>query len=183
MSILDMSQCLCECHVPDRHIKHVVACCDTCPHCKLRIKAWSYKEHVEACGELRKFVLKRIRDLEAAMAMLNREYHAPTCASDVLGLVASCCKPPNARIRDLELSNERYNIEREHYRERCTKLEAANAALKDAAADCGIKGQYCSNGCAMLYTRMLKAESRMLKAESQVAALTAALALSAKEGS
>ena len=40
-------ECTCVCHDND-HVRHMVACCATCPSCQVRIK-FGYDKHVEKC--------------------------------------------------------------------------------------------------------------------------------------
>jgi len=41
--------CKCQCHT-DSGIRHIAACCMTCPKCQQRIMRQAYEQHVQKCG-------------------------------------------------------------------------------------------------------------------------------------
>lgn len=41
-------ECKCACHT-NEHVRHIMACCQTCPQCGTRIKHWAYVRHTERC--------------------------------------------------------------------------------------------------------------------------------------
>ena len=45
MSVIKTDECRCECH-SNSDVKHVTACCMTCPVCKQNIRILMYEEHL-----------------------------------------------------------------------------------------------------------------------------------------
>jgi len=44
--------CDCKCHEEGRDIKHIRACCYTCPHCHKRIDTSCWTSHTRKCEDL-----------------------------------------------------------------------------------------------------------------------------------
>ena len=46
----DLEICDCDCHKPGFDIKHIIPCCEICPHCKKRFKGTA-NFHTKKCSQ------------------------------------------------------------------------------------------------------------------------------------
>lgn len=53
-------ECHCRCHTSN-NVKHIIACCMSCPVCTKNIKPFSYKKHVEECEKDYKELLEKAK--------------------------------------------------------------------------------------------------------------------------
>ncbi len=51
MSYSNPEVCTCRCHDSGRNMRHIRACCHTCPYCGLNIKPLFSDDHVKLCAE------------------------------------------------------------------------------------------------------------------------------------
>ena len=73
MSLDEFFECHCSCHSNLRTV-HIMACCNTCPHCRKRIQLGRYQEHEKECGS--KFLRQHIRNLaDSRCKAKHRDYY------------------------------------------------------------------------------------------------------------
>lgn len=67
--------CDCECHEEGRNIKHIMVCCQTCPHCHKRIDFAMYEKHKTKCEDAHNPVVNnevRLNEIIEAIMLLQK---------------------------------------------------------------------------------------------------------------
>jgi hypothetical protein len=62
--------CDCQCHEEGRHIKHIMACCQTCSFCNKRIVFTMYETHRAKCEDLHNPLVNGVRFNEILKAIM-----------------------------------------------------------------------------------------------------------------